>query len=100
MLHDDEHASPGNGPRRVLLGPEHPYVAGGLAMDAPSVGFGQNNLFEYQCRAFLDEVAGARGRPVADPLPPCAGLDEGVHNMALLDAVIRSAEADGAAVHL
>ncbi|MFV0459021.1 MAG: Gfo/Idh/MocA family protein [Actinomycetales bacterium] len=83
------------GPRRILLGPGHPYLAGGLPMDAPSVGFGQNNLFEYQCRAFLDEVAG-----VADPLPACATLDEGVHNMRTLAAVVESATGSGASVSL
>lgn len=33
------HEGPGDqrGARRVLLGPDHPYVSGGLAMDAPSV---------------------------------------------------------------
>jgi predicted dehydrogenase len=74
-----------------VLGPDHPYVAGGMAMDAPGVGWGQNQMFEYQARAFLDEVAG-----VADPLPPNATFHDGVHNMEVLDAVARSAAADGA----
>ena len=43
---------------RSSSGPEHPYLSGGLAMDAPSVGFGQNDAFAYQARAFLEEVAG------------------------------------------
>ncbi|SBN64488.1 Predicted dehydrogenase [Curtobacterium sp. 9128] len=81
------------GYRQVVLGPDHPYVAGGMAMDAPGVGWGQNQMFEYQARAFLDEVAG-----VADPLPRNATFDDGVHNMEVLDAVVRSAQADGAAV--
>ena len=55
-------ASAQNGYRQVILGPEHPYIAGGLAMDAPSVGFGQNDAFAYQARAFLDEVAGLEQR--------------------------------------
>lgn len=79
------------GYRQVVLGPDHPYVAGGMAMDAPGVGWGQNQMFEYQARAFLDEVAG-----VADPLPPNATFHDGVHNMEVLDAVARSAAADGA----
>ncbi|MFJ3383620.1 MULTISPECIES: hypothetical protein [unclassified Curtobacterium] len=75
-----------------MLGPDHPYVAGGMAMDAPGVGWGQNQMFEYQARAFLDEVAG-----VDSPLPRNATFDDGVHNMEVLDAVVRSAAADGAA---
>ena len=46
--------------RRVIIGPDHPYVAGGLPMDAPGVGLGQNDGFVYQARAFLEEVAGHR----------------------------------------
>ena len=54
------------GYRRVIIGPDHPYVAGGLPMDAPGVGLGQNDGFAYQARAFLDEVAGL---DEADSLP-------------------------------
>ena len=53
-------------------------------MDAPSVGFGQNDAFAYQARAFLEEVAGI---DEASSLPRCATFDEGVHNMELLAAV-------------
>jgi predicted dehydrogenase len=90
-------ASAQNGYRQVILGPEHPYLAGGLAMDAPSVGFGQNDAFAYQARAFLDEVAGV---DEASALPPCATFDEGVHNMELLAAVTESALAGGKQVAL
>ncbi len=93
MLHDDQPGT--NGFRRVLLGGDHPYVSNGMPMDVSGVGFGQNTLFEYQCRAFLDEVAG-----VESPLPTCASLDEGVHNMELLDAVVRSAGSGGATITL
>jgi predicted dehydrogenase len=81
--------------RRVIIGPDHPYVAGGLAMDAPGVGLGQNDGFVFQARAFLEEVAGI---DEADSLPRCASFDEGVHNMEVLAAVARSAAEDGAAV--
>lgn len=83
------------GYRQVILGPQHPYLRGGLAMDAPSVGFGQNDAFAYQARAFLEEVAGLSE---GVSLPRCASFDEGVHNMEILDAVARSAAAQGAAV--
>lgn len=86
-----------NGYRQVILGPEHPYIAGGLAMDAPSVGFGQNDAFAYQARAFLDEVAGLSEE---DSLPRNASLAEGVHNMEVLAAVTESAANAGQAVSL
>ncbi|GAA3342916.1 Gfo/Idh/MocA family oxidoreductase [Curtobacterium pusillum] len=82
------------GYRQVVLGPEHPYVAGGMAMDAPGVGWGQNQMFEYQARAFLDEVTGN----TTDPLPANATFDDGVHNMEVLDAVARSAASGGASL--
>ncbi|MBF4595021.1 Gfo/Idh/MocA family oxidoreductase [Curtobacterium flaccumfaciens] len=85
------------GYRQVVLGPDHPYVAGGMAMDAPGVGWGQNQMFEYQARAFLDEIAGLSGA-VPDALPANATFDDGVHNMEVLDAVARSAAAGGTSV--
>ena len=84
-----------NGFRRVLLGPGHPYLAGGLAMDAAGVGFGQNDAFAYQARAFLEEVAGIDEHA---SLPRCASFDEGVHNMEILAAVACSAARGGTAV--
>ncbi|NQX13236.1 Gfo/Idh/MocA family oxidoreductase [Microbacteriaceae bacterium VKM Ac-2855] len=91
----DEGPTAQRGYRRIILGPEHPYLRNGLAMDAASVGFGQNDGFVYQARAFLEEVAGI---PEADSLPRCATFDEGVHNMELLGAVTESALAGGATV--
>ena len=81
--------------RRVIIGPDHPYVAGGLPMDAPGVGIGQNEGFYYQARAFLEEVAGI---DEADSLPRCASFDEGVHNMEVLAAVTESPANGGAGV--
>jgi predicted dehydrogenase len=86
-----------DGFRQVILGPQHPYIAGGLAMDAPGVGFGQNDAFGYQARAFLEEVAGL---PDDQSLPRCATLAEGVHNMEILAAVTASAVDHGATVPL
>ena len=76
----------------VLCGPSHPYLTGGLPMDFPSVGHGQNDFFVYQARAFLEQVAGLSG------LPPCPSLAEGLHNLRVLAAVADSAAAGGAAV--
>ena len=83
--------------RRVTIGPDHPYVADGLPMDAPGVGLGQNEGFYYQARAFLEEVAGI---DEAESLPRCADFDEGVHNMEVLAAVAESAAKGGASVEV
>ncbi|HEY3000792.1 MAG TPA: Gfo/Idh/MocA family oxidoreductase, partial [Kribbellaceae bacterium] len=52
-----------HGFRQVLVGPDHPYITGGLPMDFPGVGHGQNDLFAFQARAFLGQVAGVEGLP-------------------------------------
>ena len=83
------------GIRRVIKRPQHPYVAGGLAMDAPGVSLGQNEGFVYQARAFLEEVAGI---DEADSLPRNASFDEGLHNMEILAAVTESAAQGGSSV--
>jgi predicted dehydrogenase len=76
--------------RQVLVGPAHPYFAGGLPMDFPSVSLGQNDLFTFQARAFLERIAGL------DRLPAPASFEEGLHNLRLLDAVVASARSGGA----
>jgi predicted dehydrogenase len=91
----NEGASGTRGYRRVIIGPDHPYFAGGLPMDAPGVGLGQNEGFAFQARAFLEEVAGI---DEADALPRNASFDEGVHNMEVLAAVAESAANGGAAL--
>jgi predicted dehydrogenase len=80
------------GYRQVLVGPEHPYITGGLPMDFPGVGHGQNDLFAFQARAFLGQVAGVEG------LPPCPTFEDGLRNLRLLGAVVTSAQTGGAAV--
>lgn len=93
VLADGDHAL--GGPRTVTLGPDHPYWRGGLAMDAPGVGIGQNDGFVFQARAMLEEVAGL---PADESLPRNADFADGLHNMELIDAVARSAVAGGAPV--
>jgi hypothetical protein len=75
-----------------LIGPQHPGIERGIAMDFPSVGHGQNDLFVWQARAFLDQVAGL------DKLAPVPSIAHGLHNMEILAAVTRSALNDGQAV--
>ena len=93
---NDDH--PGrNGYRTVNLGADHPYVAGGMPIDVSGVGFGQNEGFACQARAFLEEVAGI---PEEESLPRNASFDEGVHNMEILAAVAQSAADNGKQVNL
>jgi predicted dehydrogenase len=89
---DGAPAGPTQGFRQVLVGPAHPYLTGGIPMDFPGVGYGQNDLFTFQSRAFLEQVAGLEG------LPRLASFEEGLHNLRLLDAVVASAKAGGADV--
>jgi len=83
-----------DGARRVLVGPSHPNVPGGQAMDYTSVGHGQNDFFAWQARAFLDQVAGLNNLP---PLPP---LSHGLHNMEILAAITESAHSEGRTVQV
>ena len=80
------------GARRILIGPEHPYIRGGLPMDAGGVGHGVADLFAYQTRAFLDQIAG-----IGD-LGPLPGFDAGLHGLRVVAAVTESAQSGGAAV--
>ena len=78
-----------NGCRQVLIGPAHPNFAGGMAMDFPGCNYGQNDLFVFQARAFLEQIAGL------DHLPPCPSFAEGLRNLRLIEAVVRSAQGGG-----
>ncbi|RSM64349.1 dehydrogenase [Actinoplanes sp. ATCC 53533] len=82
------------GYRTVPVGPAHPYVSGGFPMDFPGVGFGQNDLFVFQARAFLEQVAGLDG------LPRVPSFAEGLRNLRLLAAVTESARLGGAEVEI
>ena len=83
-----------NGYRTVLVGPQHPGIEKGIPMDFPSVGHGQNDLFAWQARAFLDQVAGL-GR-----LAPLPSMADGLHNMEIQAGVTQSALNGGQAVSL
>ncbi|HLN77830.1 MAG TPA: Gfo/Idh/MocA family oxidoreductase [Nocardioidaceae bacterium] len=94
VVADRSVSGPTQGYRTVPIGPAHPYLTGGLPMDFPGVGYGQNDLFSFQARAFLEQVAGIDG------LPPCPPLSAGLHNLCLLRAVVDSAAAGGAEVRV
>jgi predicted dehydrogenase len=83
-----------DGFNQVLVGPAHPYIRGGLPMDFPGVSFGTGDLFGYQARGFLEQVAGIQG------LPPVATFEDGLRDLAVVDAVTRSAAAGGASVDI
>lgn len=95
FLNDDATPSGTNGFRTVQLGPDHPYVAEGYPMAVPSIGFGQNDGFIFQARAFLEEVVGLDAQ---DSWPRNASFDEGVRNMRVIDAVAESARNGGTEV--
>ena len=80
--------SDSNGFRRVIVGVQHPYITGGLAMDATGIGTGHNDSFVYQARAFLDEIAGL------DELPRNASFAEGLHSLQVQEAVVDAASAE------
>lgn len=84
-----------DGYNQVLIGPAQPYLRGGVPMDFPGVSFGVGDLFGFQARAFLEQVAGIEGG-----LPPVASFADGVRDLEVIDAVMRSAAAGGAAVDL
>ncbi|MBA8959136.1 putative dehydrogenase [Rhodococcus percolatus] len=83
-----------NGQRRVIIGPQHPYIQGGLPMDAGGVGHGKAEFFAYQARAFLDQIAGI------DILGPLPSFAHALRGMQIVTAVAESARADGAAVKI
>lgn len=91
LLNEDPYAQ--RGFRTIQVGPSHPYIAGGLPVDAPGVGVGQNDQFFFQNRAFLQEVAGLAETPA---LPFCANFEDGLHNMEVIEAVIQSGHNGGA----
>jgi len=78
-----------NGWRRVITGPDHPYIAAAQSMPFPGVGHGGQEFFTYQARAFLDEIAGL------DRLPRQATFADGLRNLRVQRAVIESAATGG-----
>ena len=75
----------------MIVGPDHPYVAAAQSMPFSGIGHGGQEFFTYQARAFLDEIAGL------DRLPRQATFADGLRNMRVEEAIVKSAAA-GAAV--
>ena len=61
-------------------------------MDAGGVGHRVADLFTYQTRAFVDQIAGS------GDLGPLPGFDAGLHGLRVVAAVTQSAQSGGAAV--
>ncbi len=95
VLNEDPYSQ--RGFRTIQVGPSHPYIAGGLPVDAPGVNVGQNDQFFFQNRAFLQEVAGL---PETEALPYCPDFRDGLHNMEVIEAVIQSGKNNGANVEV
>jgi predicted dehydrogenase len=89
LIADDRAPSATNGYRRVLLGAAHPFIARGLPFDGAGIGFGHNDSFAFQARAFLDEVASR------SELPACLPFTHGLHNLHIQQAIVASAHTDG-----
>ncbi|WP_284744721.1 Gfo/Idh/MocA family protein [Amycolatopsis sp. RTGN1] len=81
------------GARQIIAGPNLPYFAGGVPMEAPGVGASNGDNFTYQARAFLDQVAG-----VDNPIPACATFADALHTLEIIQAVVESSRSGGAAV--
>ena len=74
-----------NGWRRVVIGPEHPYVVAAQSMPFAGIGHGGQEFFTYQARAFLDEISGL------DRLPRQATFADGLHNLQVERAITEAA---------
>lgn len=95
-LREGTGAGPHNqGARTIPLGPGHPYVSEGFPMAAAGIGFGQNDGFVFQARAFLEEVIGLDEH---ESWARNASFEEGLRNMEIIQAVAASAESGGARV--
>jgi predicted dehydrogenase len=93
LLDDTQPEARTRGVRQVIVGPRMPYFRGGYPMEAPGVGIGNAEMFLYQNRAFLDQIVGT-----PDPLPANASFADAMHGMEIIQAVVRSADSDGAPV--
>jgi predicted dehydrogenase len=93
LLDDTQPRAGTGGIRQVIAGPQLPYFRDGYPMQAPGVGGGNAEMFTYQARAFLDQIA----KP-DDPLPPNATFADGLRTMEIIQAVTGSAENGGAAI--
>jgi predicted dehydrogenase len=91
VFDDTQPESRTRGARQVIAGPQLPYFAGGYPMQAPGNGGGNAEMFAYQCRAFLDQITGA-----PNPLPACASFTDALHTMRVIQAIVQSAQNDGA----
>ena len=91
MLDDAQPRSGTGGLRQLIVGPQMPYFRGGYPMQAPGADGGNAEMFSYQTRAFLDQIAGT-----PDAVPPNASFADGLRTMEIIPAVVKSFQAGGA----
>lgn len=77
---------------RVLVGPQHPYLAEGLVMPIAGVGFGLGDAFIFQAADFVRAASTGKASAIG------ATFADGVANALVMDAVKRSAAAGGAGI--
>lgn len=91
---DNSTAQQTSGYRQAFIGPNHPYISGGMPMDFPTVNYGQNDLFVWQARGFLEQVVGMT------QTPKVASFEDGLRNLVILDAVVESAQNGGKEIQI
>lgn len=74
-----------HGDQTIVAGPDLPYYQGGLAWNAPGLGYGYSDIFVFQCRAFLDEIIGQESE-----LPALGDFARGLHTMEVIEAIVES----------
>lgn len=94
LFDDEQPDGRTRGERRIIAGPNLPYFNGGYPMQAPGNGGGNAEMFAYQCRAFLGSVLGIEDETV----PANQTFTDAYRTMLIVDAVVRSDAAGGAAV--
>ncbi|QRZ61477.1 Gfo/Idh/MocA family protein [Rothia sp. ZJ932] len=84
-----------SGPRTVVINDHTPFYASSMAMDAPGVGYSYGQNFAFQARAFIEQIA-----EVNDHLQPCASFAGGLHTLRVIEAIVKSADLQGAQVEV
>ena len=84
------------GIRPVIAGHNFPGFTAAVPTDFGASSYGYHDLFVWQNRAFLDQVAGTEN----PPLGPVASFEDGARTLRVITAVVESASKAGLAVTL
>ncbi|HMR50335.1 MAG TPA: Gfo/Idh/MocA family oxidoreductase [Arachnia sp.] len=94
VIADNTPSAATRGDRVVYVGPGTASVFDdAVPMPGGNISFGYGDLFVYQTRAFLDQVAGRDSK-----LPPCATFADGLRTMRIIAAITQSANEGGATI--